>query len=375
MHQGQIHWDQVVGDLYSAAADPAAAERLADGIARLVNGTSAVLWTVDATGAVADRMLTTLPAEAVDLYAGHYHAHDPWAPTIWQKPSGIAVRGSDLIDDAALERSAYYNEFGKQLGTFHVAGAMLPLGRSAGQTVGLVSVLRPRGGCGFDSDEIGRLNRLLPHIRRALQLRAQVSDVAVAVEAASAHAVLEAFGTVAAVLDGHGRVLLANAMADQLDGGGVGLSLRRPADGTIGVRVPAETKRLHAAVADAAQGGPGGALLLHLLPGAVLAMVSPLPASLRERIGQERRRALLLLRPLYDEGGDLKLRRRLAMFRLTPAETEVAAALCGGATPQEIARARQVRVSTVRTLLQRAQDKLDAANLRDLVRLCTLLRS
>jgi DNA-binding CsgD family transcriptional regulator len=375
MHRGRIEWDDVVGDLYSAAADPAAASRLAGQIARLVGGAAAALWTLDARGAITDRMLTTLPAEAADRYAAHYHAHDPWLAKIWQTPPDAVIRGSSLIDDASLARSQYYNEFGKQLDTFHLVGAMLPLGPASGQTVGMLSVLRPRDASGFDGDEVARLAQLLPHVRRALQLRAQVADVASAVAAASAHAVLEAFGTAAAVMDGHGRVLLANAMADRLDARGAGLTLRGGADRTICVTAPAETRRLHAAIADAARGGPGGALLLHLTTGPVLATVSPLSPSLGDQMGQARWRALLLLRPLQEENSDGRPPRQMALFGLTPAEMEVTAALCAGLTPREIAQARQVRVSTVRTLLQRAQEKLDAGNLRDLVRVCTLLGS
>lgn len=375
MRREPTQWDRLVGDLYSAAVDPEVAGRLPDGIARLIGGTSAVLWTLDTRrGGVADRMLTNVPNEAMALYAAHYHAHDPWVAQIRHTPADAVIRGSSLVDDATLARSVYYNEFGQQVGTFHVAGAMLPLGRAAEQAVGMLAVHRSRGLDGFAGDELEHLARLLPHVRGALQLRSQITEAAVAAESVAAGAVLEAFDTAAAVLDGHGRVLLANAKAEGMDLAGSGFRLRRMPDQAVAVRSSGETRRLHAAVADAADSGAGGVLLLQVEAGAVLAMVSPLPPSLCDRVRQPRGRVLLLLRPLHESGEAVLRRRGLALFGLTPAEVAVVAALCSGLSPQEIADARRVRISTVRTLLQRAQGKLGAGNLREVVRLVTLLR-
>ncbi len=375
MHRVTVEWDELVGDLYSAAIAPDVAARLPEGIARLVGGASAVLWTLDTRqGGIVDRMLTNVPREAMTLYAAHYHAHDPWVAHVRHMPPNTAIRGSSLVDDATLARSVYYNELGKQVGTFHIAGAMLPLGQAAGQTLGMLAVHRARNRSEFADDELRRLAQLLPHVRRALQLRSQVTEAAAAVESAAVGAVLEAFGTAAAVLDGHGRVQLVNTQAEKMDSAGVGLSLRQTSNRMFAVPLPTETRQLHATVADAARGGTGGVLLLHLGAGAVLAMVSPLPPSLCDRMGQPRGRVLLLLRPLYEENGRVLQRRGMMLFGLTRAEVEVAVALCGGMSPQEIADARQVRISTVRTLLQRAQDKLGAGNLRDLVRLLALMQ-
>ena len=369
-------WDDLVGDLYQAAVDPDAAARLPVTLARITGAGTSALWCFDPrTGALEGEMLTNLPAEATTLYADRYHALDPWTPALGRAGlDGIVVRGSSLIEDAALARSAYYGEFGAAFDTFHVMGAVLPLGREA--ALGVVAVQRPRGRGAFEDAELAHLARLLPHVRRAFQLRAQVAGSVLQAQATALDAMLEAIGTAAVVLDGHGRVRHANTAAERLDAAGTGLRLRAGGpDQGVAAAVPAETHRLRAAIADAARGGPGGALRLQSRSGAaLLAVVSFLPRGMAALAGSPQGWALLVLRPLsHPEASRLK-QLGAELFGFTPAEAEAAAALCGGLSPSGIAAARQVRVSTVRTLLQRAQDKADAKCLRGLVATLAALR-
>ncbi|WP_270936320.1 LuxR C-terminal-related transcriptional regulator, partial [Falsiroseomonas oryzae] len=57
------------------------------------------------------------------------------------------------------------------------------------------------------------------------------------------------------------------------------------------------------------------------------------------------------------------------LFGLTAAEAEVARALAGGATKAEVAGARGLRETTVRTQVRSVLAKTGAANLRDLERM------
>ena len=370
-------WDALVGDLYLSATDERAAARLPAALARFVGGAYVALWRSEPlSGSVADRMLTDMPADAGALYAAHYYKLDPWRAPILRAPPNTVVHGAQLIEDAALARSAYHNEFGARFDTFHMISTVLPLSPDPTQPIGAFSVFRSRASGAFGGEQANRFARLLPHVRRALQLRAQVANVGAATRAAVLDAMLEGLGVAAAVLDGHGRVLHANAAAERLDAARTGLALRGGAPGrTIAAATADETRRLHAAVAAAAQGGAGGALRLRLRSGAALfAVVSPLPSILAtpERAGQGW--ALLVLRPLDHPPADALQRLGIELFGFTPAEAEAAAALCGGLSPSGIAAARQVRVSTVRTLLQRAQDKADAKCLRGLVATLAALR-
>jgi DNA-binding NarL/FixJ family response regulator len=64
-----------------------------------------------------------------------------------------------------------------------------------------------------------------------------------------------------------------------------------------------------------------------------------------------------------------------ALYGVTPAEAALAVALAGGQSAEEIARERDVRLTTVRTQIRQLLAKTDAKNLRDLVRLLTTLAS
>jgi DNA-binding CsgD family transcriptional regulator len=82
---------------------------------------------------------------------------------------------------------------------------------------------------------------------------------------------------------------------------------------------------------------------------------------------------LLILRQLGQSDDQVRTL-AIRLFGLTQAEAEVAAALVTGLGPKEIAIAREVQVSTIRTLLLRAQNKIGVGSLRDLVGTLAALR-
>jgi DNA-binding CsgD family transcriptional regulator len=60
------------------------------------------------------------------------------------------------------------------------------------------------------------------------------------------------------------------------------------------------------------------------------------------------------------------------LYGLTRAEAEVAVALAGAATAEDVARARRVSLETVRSQVRSILGKTNAASLRDLERLLAL---
>ena len=368
MRSEHVAWDDALDDLYASATDDAAAGRLPDRLRSLVGGTSAVLWTLDLQrGGIADRMLTNVAPEHLAEYATNFHAHDPWVPRLAAIEPNVVVRGSSVIDDATLARSFYYNEFGHKAGTFHVAGATLHLGDGA-RTLGMFAIHRVRTQPEFTARELDLLTRLLPHVRRALQVRAHCAQMS----QAAADALLQAYPLAAVVLDGHGRVTMANNRAEALDAAQIGFALRRRPDGLVSAGRPAENKALRALLADAVTGGAGGGLRLTLERGTAFALVSPLPAPFSTS-GSTWGLALLSVRPFYRSGITTLPGRTRDAFALTDAESAVLARLCDGRSPKQIADDRGVQVSTVRTLLGRAQAKLGVSNLRAAQVVATLL--
>jgi DNA-binding CsgD family transcriptional regulator len=102
------------------------------------------------------------------------------------------------------------------------------------------------------------------------------------------------------------------------------------------------------------------------------ALVSPLPARLAaaepEGRGRVPGQALVLLRELTAAAPPRAALLR-ELFGLTAAEAEVARGIVGGATKSEVAGARGLSETTVRTQVRAVLAKTGAANLRDLERL------
>jgi len=106
--------------------------------------------------------------------------------------------------------------------------------------------------------------------------------------------------------------------------------------------------------------------------GSVLAvMVAPAPSGLANDVtgmdGNREALALLILRPI-----DRKVSPQAAilceMFDFSRAEAEVAIALSGGASAEDVARGRGVSLMTVRSQIRAILGKSEAENLRDFER-------
>lgn len=365
-------WEMLVSDLYLSALDPSAAARLPSHFTSLTGGVIASLWQLDRhTLAPVDRMLTSAPPEALEAYASHYYRHDPWADAVHTARFGTVLHGAEIVGDAAFAQSLYYGEFAAKYDMFHMLGAIVPLGPGSAAQVGAVTVLRPRSAGAFDQEAASTLARVLPHLGSALQLRTQVGDRVTALRSEALGAALDMMGVPAAVLDGHGTVVRFNHVAQPL------IEQALPQGHTVlalasGLDV-AGRDRLTRIIAAAAKGDAGGQAWLPHPSRPMLVTITALPDALAGLAAADRDRVLMVLRPLGHETANGLARSVAAVFGLTAAEAQAAAALAGGQSPDEIARAKGTKVSTVRTLLARAQDRTGARNLRDLVRILGIL--
>ncbi len=367
-------WDDLVSDLYLSAIDRHAASRVPDRFAALTGGTIASLWRLrPRDGAVLGELMTNGTAEAAAAYRDHYYQHDPWGDAVHQARYNAVLRGAEIVDDDTLARSTYYNEFGIHHGMFHMIGALVPLGpnQRGPNQLGVISILRPREASAFDAPDIAALNRALPHIHAAFRLREQLDAAATALRTEALDAALAGFGLPAVILDGHAAIVRANALAEAIPCVRHAMTRRTNPHGLMRLPAGPGHERWALLIAAAASGQAGGSFRLRDGSRSYVATITPLPAPLAALAGGvPPGRVLLLLRPLTPQPCASPA---ATTFGLTPAEAEVAAALSDGLSPTEIATARGVKISTVRTLLQRAQDKTDTRNLRALVRLLASL--
>lgn len=380
-HQALLALTETV---YDAAAGGTPWPAVEQALKRATGANTAVLMVGDVTTGQPELLWREgFGDDAVLAYFRHYRHVDLWTT----RAAALVARGSDargvlvngtLVPDAELLRSEFYNDFGRPLGLRWVAGTVASLGEAGAMPICLH---RPDDAAPFDMAARRLLDGLLPHLRRAMQLRHRLR----AAEVTTGLAALDGLPHPVLVLDAEMRVILANPAAEALAAAerpAFRLHLARIPGGTgAGRRVfmtpvlAAEARDLAALVRATAQGGPGGALRLGEAGGLPLlaALVSPLPSRLagtQGSLGAARvpGRALVILRPL-ERGAPPRAALLRELFGLTRTEAEVARALASGASKVEVAGARGLKETTVRTQVRAILDKTGAANLRALERL------
>jgi DNA-binding CsgD family transcriptional regulator len=347
-------------DIYDAAVTPGGWPSLPGIFAKLLPCDSAVL-TLNQLGRTVEGATHNLPADAMRSYAEHYHRVDPWfAAGRDRLPAFHASLSTDLVPERLFVQTEFYVDFARDLGTVQAVGGFVPIGPSA---ICSVALHRDRRARPFSGTGVNRLQRLLPHLQRALLLGRRIGE-----RSAIGFAALDALAVGALACDAAGRVLFANAAAEAACAAGAGIVLGARAAG-LGARHPSEARRLAGLIADAAAGGPGGGLVIRGDDEARLfVLVTPLPSAFSVEPG----RALVTLRP---ENASPTLGQPLLeqLFGMTPAEAALALALMTGRALAEIAAERAVSQNTLRSQLAQVLRKTGTANQRELVRVLSLV--
>lgn len=301
-----------------------------------------------------------MSAESLQEYP-RFAPHDVWVSGyVEQRLFGRAVVGSHVVDEQMLSRSFIYNEYLRpKVGIFRLVGTVLP---TDGGYHAALGVHRPRDGKDFTSEEARRLERLLPHVQRALEVRRRLQQAEGANR--SVYSVLDRLSLGVIMLGGNGRLLHVNAAADAILRSADGL-LRTP-EGLRAARKD-DDKRLQELIG-ALRPGPGatrsagGHLRIRRPSGrqAYAVMVSPLGATVASP-------GILVF--VSDPGekiaSDLAILGEL--FGFPPAEARLVRALLSGVTPPEFARQTGITYNTVRTLLGRAMARTDSRSQLELV--------
>jgi hypothetical protein len=349
--------------IYDAAAEPGSWSAVGAGLLELFGARSASIMVGQPAGGDT-RLLYhgDLPLDAVAAYRDHYRTVDLWTNRAAEAVSRAGCparprvwRSGTLVSDAEFLRSEFYADFGRRLGLRYVVGTVIPVD---GVTFIPIGLHRPAAAGHFDAVHVRMLERLVPHLRRAMLLRERLAPAAAG--AASGLAALDALATGVVVADAGLRVLFANGAAEALAGPDGPYRFLRATRSEASATLIANHRSEAAALAGlvgavAREGAAGGAVGLRDGTGAtvVAALVAPLPSRpLRLEDGPTGRisgQALILLRDMRPRPLQLPPGVLADLFGLTRAESEVALALMGGATKETVAATRGARVTTVRT--------------------------
>lgn len=362
-----------VGAVYEAATGDGSWLDVGRRMLMLLDARSAMLFLPD--GPMGEwRNVLAPPDSSQAAYQAYFHAVDPYVArakrdfaTARGAHLGRAKVGAELVPDDAFVESEYYVDFARHHQRRHMIGGIAGVDQASP-----IGLFRGDDSIAFGQQDVRFLEMLLPHFQRALELRARLmrdrKDVSLTRSALDASPV----GVV--LVDNELRVHFTNELAGRLTSApGSGLALRRhgPQGGAplrLVVRSSSEADALQRLVGSATSGGAGGALKVAgdgSAPNAIL--VSPLPPGLAADVAGDRERhgmAMITIRPL--RASAVPPPELLCdMFAFTRAEAEVAIALAGGGTAEDVARKRGVSLVTVRTQIRSILGKSESENLRD----------
>ncbi|WP_322029442.1 hypothetical protein [Paraburkholderia sp. J76] len=377
----------VVDLIYAAALGEGASwQDVGDQLMNLMGAQRATLWLKDEGGAPGNVLMR---ADSYDKKYAQYVEIDPYRAAALEvgveetmHRRGDVRLGHEIIPDASYVKSEFYADFGRISSRRYMIGGLIC-------TTGVIPLGLHRDAAArpFDEADKRTLSLLLPHLQRALQMGARLAPVGSGFAAAALDSV--PIGVI--VVDHEMRVLYCNAEGTALVGNPrSGLSIVRDRRGSsanssrLFAHHPADHAQLCRLVGAASRGGAGGGMqvrahssVLAADAATLSALVCPalrhLSSSARANMGTSvmHGAATVLARNLL-RSSSLPARLLVELFGLTRAEAEVAVALAGGVTAEDVARKRHVSLETVRSQIRTILRKTGASGLRDFERIIAL---
>lgn len=307
------------------------------------------------------------PAEIIMRYNERYGAMDPWRIGSARIPEGAVGTDEDVCPRHVMEASAAYREFYAPNNAIHGMGGTV---LASGTAQSLIAIVRGAD-CGpFGPRELALLRALMPHLKRAAHLHGQFGSMRRQLSMFTDH--LDRYSHAYFVADAEGRILYANALAQEIVNARDGMALEH---GRIAIAATRQASEFRKAVTEVAAG----------------------QGSLRRlAINRPSRRDpyRLILIPVQDSGEiplgvsvpavsilaiDTSLRPEpdvpllCELFSLTPAEARIAGKLALGRSLEEIAAELRISLETARTHAKRALSKTGTERQGELISL--ILRS
>jgi DNA-binding CsgD family transcriptional regulator len=301
------------------------------------------------------------PADILVEYFRDYAVLDPYTPLLADSPCGDWLRLSECVSPEVLRRDEWYCGYLVKNGAVDVIGTRL---FETGSRTFLFSIREGIGQKKVRPERLPALRRLMTPLTQAAQLTIELRRLRCMERIAGL--VTEQLGAAVIVCDSGARILELDRAAERLLEAGEALTAR---DGRLSACRAFETGHLEALIATAAglRGRVrGGRMPLGGVLGSapLIATVTPLDTEY-SRSGN---RAVIVL----ISGGEVKAASEeqiSELFRLSRAETRLAAALAQGRTLAEITADRGLKITTLRTQLSSILKKLGIHRQADLVRL------
>jgi DNA-binding CsgD family transcriptional regulator/PAS domain-containing protein len=300
-----------------------------------------------------------------------YGGIDPRNAHGMTQPAGTIFNDYDFTTEAEMARREFYQDYLLPNGMGYVGARVLKNDR---ESVAAVAIQRARRQGPFELHELEFLDRLAPHVLRALRLQTRFADLAA--QRWADRALRDRLPFAVIVLDKRRRIVELNPAAEQLLAAADGLTVRHGCLRTMHSADQAALDQLiRGAIATVTRTGVNGGGMLALRRGPSLGQplgvtVMPVPrqsAAPSLAVGARLPAAVVLVNNPESAPAPPEQALR-CLYGLTPAEARLAAAFAAGDRLQDYAEAAELSLNYVRWLLKQIQAKTDTRSQVELVR-------
>ena len=204
----------VIDQLYDAATEPTRLKAIGALLADQVRASSSLLVMAEKPSGQLSHVVSAsrnFDAEAQSAHRTYYCRHDEPGLRAMRRAPPLVAGGEELIDQRDCERSEFYRDFCKRVGTHHLLVATVPI---ANKMVAGIAIHRDRADDPFSDTDKHFLAAVAPHVTRALQIADKLG--AFTRNGGLTLNLLHGLGVGMLLLDGECRPVFANAVAEKL---------------------------------------------------------------------------------------------------------------------------------------------------------------
>jgi DNA-binding CsgD family transcriptional regulator len=358
-----LNVDQIIDDLYAGTLDIGAWDRALTSIADLIKSSGVFLFSVNpATAIILRDEIHRLDPDAVRVYRNNWISEDVRLHAAIQAPIGEPIFERKLDLKEKWESTAIYNDFLVPQDTPYLLATWLH------KAPDKVVVLSFQGSCrhgSFNESDARQIKPLLPHVRRALEIRDRLE--AQKIHASTLSSAIEGLQFGLFVLDSKGCILDASGLSEELLRREPGI--RREKDDTLWLREPAGAQlRDLVRTGKPSKNNSGGIFAVPRGNGLqdLSVVVAPMPAVPVTWTGVDPRWLVFICDP------DRRLVPTAEIVSrdlgISGREAEIAALLAVGYDILHIAQRLGITVHTARSHLKHIFDKTGVRSQSDLIR-------
>lgn len=370
----ESRYEALLDLIYGAVADPHNWPEVLTRIADHLGAVGGLLVYIAPPGRGRSLEIVGRLSEELSAFYLRHYSWNPWTLAMTKVPFGKAVAVNSLLERGTIAKTAFYADVLEPQGIVEALNINHRAMTQDGSIGGLGFSLSARGVDRAD-ESVRRLQRLSPHLCRAVDATLKLGHLADGTRQLAS--VLQLMPNPALLLDGKGRITLANPAAESLLRTGDGLALDHDGGLRLAATLPVETAALSRALAQAlavASGAGtelGGPLRLSRPSGAPPLLVLPVPLpppafALWEMLEQARVLVLIVDPTAQSRTTAAAIQ---TTFGLTAAEARVAVLIGSGRSGPEAAAVLGISPSTVKTHLKRCYEKTGVHSQAGLVRI------